>query len=210
MVYERARAALTKVYSAIQVQLDQLYIQQQSKLDLLQMHQESVLQRSMISREALQEFQASITQINRLTNSMQAHAANLSNIKLTLARAADLVGPEGKMASLVMRKEQTRPEYVENVLRPPVSNEQLTMQHSDRNQATCFVFHLPQDIDEDELRDLFMPYGTVMNVHVARENGRPRGFGFVDYASAKEAQLAISKLDKLPLKGKFLSVSIKV
>ena len=57
-----------------------------------------------------------------------------------------------------------------------------------------------------------MTCGTVLNAYVAMDKvtNRPRGFGFVDFSSASEAQAAITKYDKFPIDGKFLSVSLKV
>ena len=78
--------------------------------------------------------------------------------------------------------------------------------------STCFVFYLPPSMTNDSLRNLFLPYGTVLNAYVAVDSktNRPRGFGFVDFQSPAEAQLAVQKLDKYPIEGKFLSVSIKI
>lgn len=78
--------------------------------------------------------------------------------------------------------------------------------------ATCFVFYLPPTATNETLRTLFMPYGTVLNAYVAMDKitNRTRGFGFVDFARPSEAQAAIEALDKYPLEGKFLSVSLKV
>jgi len=79
--------------------------------------------------------------------------------------------------------------------------------------ATCFVFYLPPIIGSNEaLRNLFMPYGTVLNAYVAMDKitGRTRGFGFVDFSRAEEASAAIKALDKYSIGGKYLSVSIKV
>jgi len=78
--------------------------------------------------------------------------------------------------------------------------------------ATCFVFYLPPTATNETLRTLFQPYGTVLNAYVAidKVTYHSRGFGFVDFSSPQEAQRAIAGLDKLPLEGKFLSVSLKV
>jgi len=51
----------------------------------------------------------------------------------------------------------------------------------------------------DDLRTLFM-----QSVAADKKTKRPRGFGFVQFASAREAQAAVAKLDKMPLAGKYL------
>ncbi len=80
------------------------------------------------------------------------------------------------------------------------------------SSSTCFVFYLPPSMTNDTLRQLFMPHGTVLNAYVAVDKltNRPRGFGFVDFATPAEAQTAVAALDKFAVDGKFLSVSIKV
>jgi cold-inducible RNA-binding protein len=74
------------------------------------------------------------------------------------------------------------------------------------------VFYLPQSATNESLRQLFERYGTVFNAYVAMDKvtGRTRGFGFVDFSTPSEAQAAVRGLDKYPMEGKFLSVSIKV
>lgn len=65
---------------------------------------------------------------------------------------------------------------------------------------------------KDDLRQLFSCCGTVLNTHVAvdKQTNKPRGFGFVDFATNEEAQNAVRTFDKYPLENKFLSVSIKI
>jgi RNA recognition motif-containing protein len=74
------------------------------------------------------------------------------------------------------------------------------------------VFYLPPTATNETLRSLFMRFGTVLNAYVAMDKvtNRTRGFGFVDFSTPAEAQAAIEGLDKYPLEGKFLSVSLKV
>jgi len=92
--------------------------------------------------------------------------------------------------------------------------ERLTLNSSSNRipNSTCFVFYLPPSATNDTLRQLFMRYGTVLNAYVAMDKvtNRTRGFGFVDFSTPAEAQAAVAGLDKYPLEGKFLSVSIKV
>jgi len=61
------------------------------------------------------------------------------------------------------------------------------------------------------LKNIFAPYGTILNVYVAKDKANnPRGFGFVDFSSPTEALAAVHALDKSPVEDKFLSVTIKV
>jgi RNA recognition motif-containing protein len=53
-----------------------------------------------------------------------------------------------------------------------------------------YVGNLPFTATEDSVRALFEPHGTVekLNLITDRETGRPRGFGFVEMASADAAR----------------------
>ena len=49
---------------------------------------------------------------------------------------------------------------------------------------SLYVGNLPWSATEDDVRDLFAPYGEVTSVKLVsdRETGRARGFGFVEMA----------------------------
>jgi nucleolin len=72
-----------------------------------------------------------------------------------------------------------------------------------------FVAGLPESITEDVLRQLFEATGgKVVDVSLPRDRntGRPRGFGFVTFASAEEANGARSSLDGSLQAGRAISV----
>jgi RNA recognition motif-containing protein len=60
-----------------------------------------------------------------------------------------------------------------------------------------------------ELEQLFAPFGTVQSAKVIedRDTGRSRGFGFVEMASAKEADAAIAGLNGQQHDGRALIVN---
>lgn len=55
---------------------------------------------------------------------------------------------------------------------------------------------LSYSVDDDGLRELFTPYGTVNFVKVIRDfhSGRSKGFGFVEMSTPEEAKEAIEAL----------------
>jgi RNA recognition motif-containing protein len=55
--------------------------------------------------------------------------------------------------------------------------------------VNIFVGNLAFTVTEQDLRELFAPYGVVdrINLITDRETGRPRGFGFVEMADDKAA-----------------------
>ena len=71
-----------------------------------------------------------------------------------------------------------------------------------------YVGNLPFTATEDQVRTLFGTHGAVTSVAlpVDRESGRPRGFGFVEMASA-EAATAIGALNGHSMDGRQLRVN---
>lgn len=58
------------------------------------------------------------------------------------------------------------------------------------------VQSLDRDVSSDDLHDAFSSCGTVTSAKVMRdEHGVSRGFGFVSFATAEEAALALRKMD---------------
>lgn len=72
-----------------------------------------------------------------------------------------------------------------------------------------FVGNMAFSVTEQDLRELFAPYGVVdrINLIIDRETGRPRGFGFVEMADDKAAQAAITGLNGKELAGRALNVN---
>jgi len=61
-----------------------------------------------------------------------------------------------------------------------------------------YVGNLPFDMTETDLKSHFSQAGDVVSVKIImdRETDQPRGFGFVEMSTRKEAQKAISMLNK--------------
>ena len=72
-----------------------------------------------------------------------------------------------------------------------------------------FVGNLAFTATEQDVRELFAPYGVVdrINIITDRETGRPRGFGFVEMADDHAAQQAIRALNGKELAGRALNVN---
>ena len=61
--------------------------------------------------------------------------------------------------------------------------------------TNLYVKQFPTSWDDDRLRDLFTPLGPVANIVVNKdENGKSRGFGFVNYADHESAERALAAL----------------
>lgn len=63
--------------------------------------------------------------------------------------------------------------------------------------SRLFVGNLDYSVAENDLRQAFEPYGNVRSATIItdRMTGQTRGFGFVEYETAEEAQRAIEALD---------------
>lgn len=74
--------------------------------------------------------------------------------------------------------------------------------------TSIFVAKLDFGVSNQELRQLFENYGTVLKATVAtdRETGKPRGFAFVEMADRQEALRAIESLDGHVINGRALAV----
>ncbi|MGB3615298.1 MAG: hypothetical protein WBA10_16005 [Elainellaceae cyanobacterium] len=62
---------------------------------------------------------------------------------------------------------------------------------------TIYIGNLSFQATEDDLRSVFVEYGTVKRISLPtdRETGRRRGFAFVDMDSESEEEAAIKELD---------------
>lgn len=75
--------------------------------------------------------------------------------------------------------------------------------------SKIFVGNLSFDTARDELERLFAEHGEIVELAIPtdRMSGRPRGFAFVEYASAEQAAAAIEKLNGVELGGRNLRVN---
>jgi translation initiation factor 3 subunit G len=62
-----------------------------------------------------------------------------------------------------------------------------------QDEATVRVTNLPEETQEQDLRDLFTPFGTVNRVFLAKDktNNTSKGFAFITFNEKKDAQKAI-------------------
>ena len=72
-----------------------------------------------------------------------------------------------------------------------------------------FVGNLSFNTAEDELRQLFEPYGQVDRVSILtdRETGRSRGFAFVEMTNNEEGEKAIAGLNGTQVGGRTINVN---
>lgn len=75
--------------------------------------------------------------------------------------------------------------------------------------TNLFVGGLPYSTTDDELRDLFASFGTVISAKVIfdRETNRSKGFGFVEMEDNDAAQEAIKQLHDSDFGGRKIAVN---
>ena len=80
---------------------------------------------------------------------------------------------------------------------------------SDIVSNKVFVGGLSWDTSDASLREAFEQFGPVVEAKVIsdRDTGRSRGFGFVTFNSASEAQAAIQEMDGRDLDGREVRVN---
>eukprot|EP01012_Entosiphon_sulcatum_P004334 TRINITY_DN11671_c0_g1_i1.p1 TRINITY_DN11671_c0_g1~~TRINITY_DN11671_c0_g1_i1.p1 ORF type:complete len:219 (-),score=63.81 TRINITY_DN11671_c0_g1_i1:442-1098(-) len=97
---------------------------------------------------------------------------------------------------------------------PPQQNNGNIPGPNRKGLYSLFVYHLPNNITEQKMREIFGQYGEVVEVVIMREDmndqtSRPKGFGFVNYRSYNEAHAAVDNLNGFRIENKRLQVSFK-
>ena len=72
-----------------------------------------------------------------------------------------------------------------------------------------YVGNLSHDLDNNELKTVFQPYGEVVSAQIImdRDTGRSKGFGFVEMGNVEQAQAAIDALNGTEAAGRSITVN---
>jgi len=72
-----------------------------------------------------------------------------------------------------------------------------------------YVGNLSRDATEEELRQMFTPFGQVASVSIIKDrySGQSRGFGFVEMPTKSEGEAAIAGLKGKTLRDRTIDVS---
>ena len=78
------------------------------------------------------------------------------------------------------------------------------------NPTRLFVGNLSYQTGENDLQDLFAQAGAVTSVNLMMDKmtGKSRGFAFVEFANADEANKAIEQFHNKEFQGRALTVNI--
>jgi RNA recognition motif-containing protein len=71
-----------------------------------------------------------------------------------------------------------------------------------------YVSNLSFNVQDEDLREFFTPYGEVTSAKVIsdKETGRSRGFGFVEMSDDAAAQKAVAELNDASVDGRTIKV----
>ena len=71
-----------------------------------------------------------------------------------------------------------------------------------------YVSNLSFNVQDEDLREFFTPYGEVTSAKVIsdRETGRSRGFGFVEMSDDEASRKAIAELNEATVDGRTIKV----
>ena len=72
-----------------------------------------------------------------------------------------------------------------------------------------YVSNLSFNVQNEDLREVFAPYGEVTSAKIVndRETGKSRGFGFVEMSDETESKKAIAELNDAELDGRNMKVT---
>ncbi|KAJ3125512.1 Protein phosphatase PP2A regulatory subunit B [Nowakowskiella sp. JEL0407] len=74
--------------------------------------------------------------------------------------------------------------------------------------TNIYIKNLSEDVSDEKLNEIFGVFGEMVSCVVQRdENGKSRGFGFVNYVNSEDAQLAVKEMHEKEIDGKQLFVA---
>jgi RNA recognition motif-containing protein len=78
------------------------------------------------------------------------------------------------------------------------------------NQNRLFVGNLSFQTMENDLQDYFSQAGTVTSVNLMLDkvSGKSRGFAFIEFATAEEANKAVEQFHNTEFQGRALTVNV--
>jgi RNA recognition motif-containing protein len=86
-------------------------------------------------------------------------------------------------------------DFISHFPGPPIQTNKTCQQGPDG--CNLFIFHIPNDLTNMDLYNLFTPFGAVISARIMVENetGRSRGFGFVSFDHPSGAHAAIRSMN---------------
>ncbi|XP_074757755.1 RNA-binding protein 28 [Athene noctua] len=126
---------------------------------------------------------------------------------VTLARQRPREGRRKKQPPQEEEEEEEKEEEAGTPKVAPVAPPRAKKPKGPSRKARLIIRNLSFKCSEDDLRSLFSPFGTVLEVNVPRKpDGKMRGFAFVQLQNVLEAAKALRGLNMKEIKGRPVAV----
>ncbi|NCC70797.1 RNA-binding protein [bacterium] len=78
------------------------------------------------------------------------------------------------------------------------------------DNTNLFVGNFSWNMGEDDMRELFAPYGELEDVKliIDRMTGRSKGFGFVKFVNEEDAAKALAELNDKEVDGREIKITV--
>ncbi|XP_028823187.1 CUGBP Elav-like family member 2 isoform X2 [Denticeps clupeoides] len=170
---------------------------------------------SLASLGGLQGLAGSSVSLNNL-NTLPANVNGIGALNGGLAATGLTNGSAASTMDALTQAYSGIQQYTASAL-PSLYNQTLLQQGAAGSQkegpegANLFIYHLPQEFGDQDILQMFMPFGNVVSakVFIDKQTNLSKCFGFVSYDNPVSAQAAIQSMNGFQIGMKRLKVQLK-
>lgn len=106
------------------------------------------------------------------------------------------------------KKEKPKPQKIINQVSQPEKTQEEHYEQQIKETGRLFIRNILYESTEQEFRDLFEPYGSLEEVHIAIDTrtGKSKGFVYIQFKNSDDAYRAYKSLDKQIFQGRLLHI----